>query len=122
MFIGSSKQDDFSICSDSDWAGDQHDHQSISGYVYNMAGAVISWGPKKPSTALSSTEGEYMALMHVAKESIWIQGFLTNIGFPPDSTKILGDNQGALALAVNPTYHACMKHIRVHHSLGNVWT
>lgn len=68
-----------------------------------------------------------MALTHAAKESIWIQGFLTDIGFPPDSTKILGDNQGVLALAVNPTYHAHMKHIQVcHHfvqecvDLGNV--
>ena len=68
MFIGSSKQDDFSIYSDSDWAGDQCNHQSISGYMYNMASAAISWGSKKqPSTTLSSTEGKYMALMHVAR-------------------------------------------------------
>ena len=93
-----------------------------------MAGAAVSWSSKKqPSTALSSTEGEYMALTHAAKESIWIQGFLNDIGFPPDSTKILGDNQGALALAINLTYHARTKHIRVcHHfvrecvDLGNV--
>jgi len=111
-FVGNSKQDDFSIYSDSDWVGDQRDHRSISGYVYNMAGAAVSWSSKKqPSTALSSTEG-----------------FLTNIRFPPPaSTKILGDNQGALALAVNPSYHARTKHIRVRHhfvrecvDIGNV--
>ncbi len=55
-----------------------------------------------------------MALTHAAKEAMWIQEFLYNIRFPLIfATTILGDNQGALALAVNLTFHACMKHIHV---------
>ena len=56
-----------------------------------------------------------MALTHVAKEVMWIQEFLYNIRFPLIfATTILGDNQGALAPAINPTFHAHTKHICVH--------
>src|SRR5260370_22787339 len=55
-----------------------------------------------------------MALTHAAKEAMWIQEFLYDINFPPIFvTTILGDNQGALALAINPTFHSRMKHIHV---------
>ena len=82
-----------------------------------MAGAAVSWSLKKqPSIALSSTEGEYMAILHATKEAIWIQQFLRDIRFPlPDPSTILVDNQGAIALATNPTFHARTKHIGVRH-------
>jgi len=116
VYDGNSTEGDFSAYCDSDWAGNLCDHQLISRYIFKIAGAAISWSLKKQSsTALSSTKGEYMALTHTAKEVMWIQEFLYNIRFPPIfTTTILGDNQGTLALAINPTFHACMKHIRVH--------
>jgi hypothetical protein len=115
VYNGKVRNDDFTGYSDSDWAGDSRDHRSISGFVFKIAGAAISWSSKKQSsTALSSTEGEYMALTHAAKEAIWIQQFLGDILSPRSIPHtILGDNQGALALAANPTFHARTKHIRV---------
>src|SRR5258708_26086007 len=112
-----SKCDDESRYSDSDWAGDPRDHRSISGYVFTMAGAAVSWSSKKqPSVALSSTEGEYMAMTHASKEAIWIQQFLHDIHFPlSNPTTLLVDNQGAIALASNPTFHVRTKHISVRH-------
>jgi hypothetical protein len=82
-----------------------------------MAGAAISWSSKKQtSIALSSTEGEYMAMTHATKEALWIQQFLHNINFPlTHSTSLLVDNQGAIVLASNPTFHARTKHIGVRH-------
>ena len=63
IYDGSSCEDDHSAYSDSDWAGDPHDHQLISGYVFKVAGAAVSWSSKKQSTmALSSTKGEYIVL------------------------------------------------------------
>ena len=77
----------------------------------------MSWSSKKQlSVALSSTEGEYMAMTHTSKEAIWIQQFLHNIHFPlSNPTTLLVDNQGAIALASNPTFHVRTKHIGVHH-------
>ncbi len=53
---------------------------------------------------------------HAAKEGIWIQQFLGDVLFTTSvKMTILGDNQGTLALMVNPAYHAHTKHICVHH-------
>jgi hypothetical protein len=50
------------------------------------------------------------------KEALWIQQFLHDIHFPlTNSTSLLINNQGAIALASNPTFHAHMKHIGVRH-------
>ncbi|QRW03569.1 Retrovirus-related Pol polyprotein from transposon TNT 1-94 [Ceratobasidium sp. AG-Ba] len=49
--------------SDADWAQNILDWKSISGVVFTLAGAAICWISKKqPTVALSSMEGEYMAL------------------------------------------------------------
>src|SRR5260370_28995928 len=116
VYDGNSTEGDFSAYCDSDWAGNLCDHQLISRYIFKIAGAAISWSLKKQSsTALSSTKGEYMALTHTAKEAMWIQQYLHDIRFPSKiPTTILGNNQGTLVLAVNPTFHTCTKHIQVH--------
>jgi len=82
-----------------------------------MAGAAVSWSSKKqPLVALSSTKGEYMAIAHVTKEVIWIQQFPCDVQFPlSHPSTILANNQGAIALATNPTFHAWTKHIGVQH-------
>ena len=117
IYDGNSTKDDFVTYCDSDWAGDSCDHQLISGYVFKIAGAAVTWSSKKqPSTALLSTEGEYMVLTHAAKEATWIREFLGDVLFPPSiPTTLLGNNQGALALAINLAFHARIKHIWVHH-------
>ena len=49
--------------SDADWAGDQDDRKSTSGYLFRVGNATVSWGSKKQScVALSTTEAEYMSL------------------------------------------------------------
>ena len=100
--------------SDADW-GAGEDRKSISGYVFTLAGGAISWSSKKQATtALSTTEAEYIALVQAAKESIWIQGFLKELGYTvANSNLIYGDNQGSIALANNPEYHARTKHIDI---------
>jgi hypothetical protein len=63
---------------DSDW-GAGEDRKSISGILILLAGGAIIWQSKKQSTvALSSTEGEYMALVLAAKEIIWINQCVEN--------------------------------------------
>ena len=70
---------------------------------------------KKQSTvALSTTEAEYIALTQATTESIWIQRSLHELGCDvKDSNVIHEDNQGAIALAHNPEFHARTKHIDV---------
>ena len=49
-----------------------------------------------------------------SKRFIWIQGLLKEFGYTiANSNFIYGDNQGSIALANNPEYHARIKHIDI---------
>jgi hypothetical protein len=108
---------------DADWASDINDRKSTSGYVFTLGGGAISWSSKKQTTvALSSTEAEYIAGAHAAKEAIWLRQLLTELGqdmsFP---TTLHVDNQSAIAIARNPEFHKRTKHIDVrYHYLRQV--
>ena len=100
--------------SDADY-GSTEDRKSVSAYLYILYGGTISWMAKKQSTvALSTTEAEYIALTQATKESIWIQRTLLELGRnTKDGNVIHEDNQGAIALAHNPEFHARTKHIDI---------
>jgi len=100
---------------DTDWASDINDWKSTSGYVFILTGGAISWSSKKQgSIALSSTEAEYIAATHTAKEAIWLRQLLTELLHPLDSpTTLFVDNQSTIAIAKNPKFHDQTKHIDV---------
>jgi hypothetical protein len=108
---------DIRVYSDSDYAGDRHTYRSTSGYVSFVAGGPASWQSKRQSViAQSSTEAEYIAMSELAKESVWLRCLLRELeyrGKDLDPIALCGDNQGALSLAENPTFHRGSKHIAV---------
>jgi hypothetical protein len=97
---------------DADWAGQKHRH-SISGFSFHFGAGAISWSSKKQSiVSLSSTEAEYVAQTHAAKEAMWLRSFVSEIqGKEKETLSINCDNQGAIALAKDNKYHARTKHI-----------
>ena len=99
--------------SDSDW-GVKH---SISGWTFAFQSATVSWGSKKQtSVALSSCEAEIMALSEAAKECVYLEAFLTELGFKSPSPPPLSvDNTAARDLAYNPEHHSKTKHIDRRH-------
>jgi hypothetical protein len=100
---------------DVDWANDVNNRRLTSGYVFMLASTAVSWSSKKQtSVALSSTEAEYIAGAHAAKELIWLRQLLAGLSFTTNSpTTLLMDNQLAIAIAKNPAHHKRMKHIEV---------
>lgn len=104
-----------SIFSDADWASNLHRH-SISGFVSFVGDAPISWSSKKqPLVTLSSTESEYVALTHTAKELIWLRRIFSELIRPiTEPTILCCDNQSAIRLSKDATFHARTKHIDVH--------
>jgi len=65
---------------DADWASDKNDRKSTSGYVFMLGGGITSWSSKKQSAvALSSTEAEYIAGGHAAKEAVWLRRLLSEL-------------------------------------------
>ena len=99
---------------DADFAADE-DRKSISGYIFILAGSPIAWQAKKQTTiALSTAEAEYAALTQAAKEAIWLQNLLKDLGMSKYAPKIINvDNQGTIALAENPIHHARTKHLDI---------
>src|SRR4030095_7633334 len=93
--------------SDANW-GAEEGRESVSGLVFTIAGGAISWSSKKQgSVALSSTESEYMAILHALKEQIWIHRLLKELGYDVGDQKVIyTDSQSAIALAHNPEHHA----------------
>lgn len=116
--------------SDSDWAGDPDTRRSTSGYVFDIGSGKISWSSRRQATtALSSCEAEYMGQTNATKEAIWLQKLFSELqtdlrgeedvdtvrDLAPAAVVILCDNQGAIALAKNPTNHKGSKHIETQH-------
>lgn len=107
------------VYSDADYAGDTETRRSTTGVIVKYGSGSISWSShKQQAVALSTTEAEYMAASHAAKEIIWMKtlfGEMLNITNVP--TTLFLDNQSAINLIKNPVYHKRTKHIdvRYHH-------
>jgi hypothetical protein len=103
--------------SDADWASHLHRH-SISGFAYFVGLGTVSWSAKKqPIITLLSTEAEYVALTHAAKDILWIHKLLKELSFLHNLlllTVLYCDNQGAIRLSKDATFHGRTKHIDVH--------
>src|SRR5258707_8350367 len=102
---------------DSDWASDLNSWRLVSRYAFMFCGAIVSWLAKKqPTIALSSTEAKYMAMTHARKEAVFLEHLYGDVGIPISvPIFLLIDNQSTIALTENPIFHACSKHIKVHH-------
>jgi len=69
--------------SNADWASDEKDRKSISGYCFFFLDSLVSWSSRKQQiVSTSSTESEYYALTNAIKEAIWIKLFLTLTKLP----------------------------------------
>ena len=99
---------------DADWAT----RHSTSGFVFTLARAAISWGSKRQqSIALSSCEAEIMAASEAAKEAIYLDRLVAEVGFKTDDSplQLSLDNRAAIDSSYNPENHNRTKHIERRH-------
>ena len=55
-----------------------------------------------------------MVMCQVAKEAVWLNGLLEDLGANFQSPLVIySNNQGALALVQNPDTHPCSKHVNI---------
>ena len=84
---------------DADGASQDH-RRAISGYVFMVDGGAVSWSSKKQElVTLSTTEAEYVAQTHAAKEAVWLRRLFGEL-FPVINkpTDLHSDSQSAIAL------------------------
>ncbi|KAA0047571.1 Retrovirus-related Pol polyprotein from transposon TNT 1-94 [Cucumis melo var. makuwa] len=99
---------------DSDMAGDIDSRKSTSGYLMTFAGGAVSWQSRlQKCVALSTTEAEYIAAAEACKEMLWMKHFIQELGFKQQRYVIYCDNQSAIHLGKNATFHSRTKHIDV---------
>jgi hypothetical protein len=102
------------VYADASYAGEVQ-RKSRSGYMIYAFGCLINWFSKKqPTTALSSTEAEFICLTEAVKESIWMRMILGELNLNVDNPmKIYQDNQSTMAIAIDPIHHARVKHMDI---------
>ena len=91
------------------------DRHAVSGYAFIINGGEASWSAKHQSIiSLSTTESEYVAAAHAAKEALWLRSLIEQLFEEKLSpTTMFYNNQSGIALAKDHQYHARMKHIDV---------
>ena len=101
---------------DSNFAGDPEDRKSVMVHCFFLNGAVVSWCSKKQKTvSTSTTEAEYIAIGHAAREGVWIKCFINEMALQTTGLIPNGDNEASISLTKNPESQNRTKHIDVQH-------
>jgi hypothetical protein len=100
---------------DSDYARDQDDRRSTSGYVFMLGTSAVSWSSKKQQiVTLSTTEAEFIAATACACQVIWLRKIIEELQFQQiEATTVFYDNNLEIKLSKNPVLHGRSKHIDV---------
>ncbi|GJY15376.1 copia protein [Tanacetum coccineum] len=105
------------ICkSDADHEGCQDLTRSTSGSAQFLGDRLVSWSLKKQrSTAISTTEAEYIAMSGCCAQILWMRSQLKDYGFDFNKIPLYCDNKSAIALCCNNVQHSRSKHIDIRH-------
>lgn len=88
---------------DSDWAFDQLDRKSTTGFLLKVFGNTVLWCSKKQGLiAGSSTEAEYIAAYSSIQEALWIEKVLNDLKITVEHPiTIYEDNMGCIQMSKN---------------------
>ncbi|GKF12927.1 hypothetical protein Tco_0050853, partial [Tanacetum coccineum] len=99
---------------DADHAGCQDTRRSTSGSIQFLGDRLVSWSSKRQkSTAISSTEAEYIAMSGCCAQILWMRSQLTDYGLGFNKIPMYCDNKCAIALSCNNVQHSRSKHIDI---------
>ncbi|KAI7954364.1 hypothetical protein MJO28_004764 [Puccinia striiformis f. sp. tritici] len=96
--------------SDSDWNGSKA-WNSYAGSVIYYNGTVGWRSHKQDVVALSSAEGEYVALTECNQDLLWVANVLEEITTIKPKLTLFTDNQSSMQIAKNPIYHHGTRHM-----------
>ncbi|GKA52663.1 retrovirus-related pol polyprotein from transposon TNT 1-94 [Tanacetum coccineum] len=122
MGLWYSKDTDMSLraYADADHARCQDTRRSTSGSAQFLGDKLVSWSSKKQkSTAISSTEAEYIALSGCCSQILWMRSQLTDYGYKFNKIPLYYDNKSAIALCCNNVQHSRAKHVDIHYHFIN---
>nr|GEW61640.1 hypothetical protein [Tanacetum cinerariifolium] len=101
---------------DADHAGCQDTQRSTSGSAQFLGDKLVSWSSKKQkSTAISTTEAEFIAMSGYCAQILWMRSQLIDYGFDFNKILLYCDSRSAIALFCNNVQHFRSKHIDIRH-------
>jgi len=100
---------------DSDYASNKDNRKSISGNIVTLGGCIVSWTSKtQRTTALSSSEAEYVALALCAAECKFVSMLVDEMTTGQELPFLVHeDNTGAIFMVQNTQVGTRTKHIDV---------
>nr|GEW68165.1 uncharacterized mitochondrial protein AtMg00810-like [Tanacetum cinerariifolium] len=104
MGLWYSKDIDMSLTTyaDADYTGCQDTRRGTSKIAQFLGDKLVSWSSKKQkSTAILSTEEEYIALYGCCSQILWMRSQITDYGFQFNKIPMYCDNKSAIALCYN---------------------
>ena len=106
LFFGRNNDYKISGYTDADWAGDQTDRKSTSGYFMFVGKNLVTWRSKKQKVvARSSAEAEFRGMTHGVCELLWIKRIIEELRLRHLEPMMLHcDNKAAIAIANNPQH------------------
>nr|KYP60496.1 Retrovirus-related Pol polyprotein from transposon TNT 1-94 [Cajanus cajan] len=99
---------------DVDWGSCIDSRRSTTGLCVFFGNSLVSWKAKRQNiVSKSSTEVEYRSLASVSAELTWLRNLLTDFNIHIPYATVYCDNQAAIHIASNPTYHERTKHLEI---------
>nr|GEV07303.1 copia protein [Tanacetum cinerariifolium] len=101
---------------DTDHAGCQDTRRSTSGSAQFLRDKLVTWSSKKQrSTAISTTETEYISMFGCCAQILWMRSQLIDYSFTFNKIPLYCDHRSAIALCCNNVQHSWSKHIDIRH-------
>ncbi|GJU86403.1 hypothetical protein Tco_1293949 [Tanacetum coccineum] len=94
----------------------QDSRRSMSGSAQFLRDRFVSWSSKKKrSTAISTTEAQYISMSGCCAQILWMRSQLKDYIFAFDKIPLYYDNKSVITLCCNNFQHSRSKHIDIHH-------
>ncbi|GJX03097.1 retrotransposon protein, putative, ty1-copia subclass [Tanacetum coccineum] len=109
LVYGAKPEDELKVScyADASFQTNKDDTKSQTRYVFVLNGGAVDWkSAKQSTTAMSSTEAEYIAAAEASIEAVWMRKFIDGLGDVMPLNKrpmeMLCDNEPTLAIASDP--------------------
>ncbi|RVW59086.1 Copia protein [Vitis vinifera] len=112
MEIKQAKDEEFS---DTDWGRSFDDMKNTSRYRFSLGSGIFLWCSKKQEIVAQSTvDAEFIAATAAVNQALWLRKILCDLHLKQwNNTKVLVDNQAAIAISHNPVFHGKTKHFKI---------
>ncbi|XP_070010878.1 secreted RxLR effector protein 161-like [Nicotiana sylvestris] len=103
--------------SDSDLGGYKDTGKSTSGYIFLLAGGVVSWrSVKQAIVAISKMEAEFIACYKATSQALWLKNFISGLRIVDSISRplrIFCDNSATVFFSKNNKSGSQSKHINI---------